>query len=221
MNKIQFDGAAIPNPGRMGIGAVLLQDDRIVDQISRKLPGVGTNNIAEYSALLAALDRASELGWRRVVIEGDSRLVVNQVSGRWRINQEHLKRLQVMVLKRLDAFDFYQINWIPREKNALADELSSRVLGPLEETFHHGPAVESPSAGSGIQRAAIVQGDKCPHCGASCTFQWQVFKNGSRHLRQQCPEHGFIRFAPREEPFLTLAARPEAAVKGKKSHDER
>ncbi|NYT01393.1 MAG: ribonuclease HI family protein [Methanosarcinales archaeon] len=217
MNRIQFDGAAIPNPGRMGIGAVLLQDDRIVDQISRELPGVGTNNTAEYSALLAGLDRARELGWRQVAIEGDSKLVVNQVSGRWRINHEHLKKLQATVLERLSGFDSYQIKWVPREKNALADELASQILGHQEDPYHRGPVVGRPAAGAGGPGAAgKAEGDKCPQCGAACTFQWQVFKNGSRHIRQQCPEHGFIRFAPREEPFLTLSGWRETEVKGKK-----
>jgi ribonuclease HI len=68
MKKIQFDGAAIPNPGEMGIGVVLLENSTIITTISKKLPTIGTNNIAEYTALRTGISKALELGWKHVVI---------------------------------------------------------------------------------------------------------------------------------------------------------
>ena len=128
MKKIQFDGGARPNPGEMGIGVVLIEDGNIITEISKKLPDYGTNNIAEYMALLTGISKALELGWKHVMIEGDSKLVINQVNGAWKINKEHLKSLYAQVVKELSKFDSYTINWIPREKNSIADKLASKAL---------------------------------------------------------------------------------------------
>ncbi|KAF5429925.1 ribonuclease HI [Candidatus Methanophagaceae archaeon] len=128
MKKIQFDGAAIPNPGEMGIGVVLIEDKDILMEITKKLPDKGTNNIAEYTALLIGISAALELGWKDVLIEGDSKLVINQVKGAWKINKTHLKRLHAQVVKELSKFDSYALNWIPREKNFVADKLASNAF---------------------------------------------------------------------------------------------
>ena len=98
MKKIQFDGAVIPNPGEMGIGVVLIENSTIITTISRKLPTIWTNNIAEYNALLTGISKALELGWKHVFIEGDSKLVVNQVNGTWKVNKEHLQSLCTKVV---------------------------------------------------------------------------------------------------------------------------
>jgi len=113
----------------MGIGVVLIENSNIITEISNKLPNYGTNNIAEYTALLTGISKALALGWKHVIIEGDSKLVINQVKGAWKINKEHLKNLYVEVVKELSKFDSYTINWIPREKNFITDELASKALG--------------------------------------------------------------------------------------------
>lgn len=128
MNKIQFDGSAVPNPGQMGIGAVLIKDGTIIAEISKKLPDRGTNNIAEYTALLVGITEALDLGWKHVEIEGDSTLVINQVNGKWKINKDHLRKLYSQVKNELTKFDSYTISWIPREANSIADELASKKL---------------------------------------------------------------------------------------------
>ncbi|MEA2046430.1 MAG: ribonuclease HI family protein [Euryarchaeota archaeon] len=199
MKKIQFDGGARPNPGEMGIGAVLIENSNIITEISKKLPDCGTNNIAEYMALLAGISKALELGWKHVMIEGDSELVINQVNGAWKINKEHLKSLYAQVVKELSKFDSYTINWIPREKNSIADELASKALGYKENCHHH---AEIENKATGCEKDI---GIKCPKCKRDCVFKWQVFKNGSRHIRQECPVHGHIKYAPKIEPYLTIA----------------
>ena len=136
MKKIQFDGAAIPNPGEMGIGVVLIEDKRLIAKISQKLPDRGTNNIAEYTALLTGLTKALELGWKHILIEGDSKLVINQVKGAWKINKAHLKRLHARVIKELSKFDSYALNWIPRNKNSVADELASMRVRLSNPSLH-------------------------------------------------------------------------------------
>lgn len=98
MRKIQFDGCAIPNPGDMGIGVVLIDNSNVIT-ISKKLPDKGTNNIAEYTALLTGILKALELGWKEASIEGDSKLVINQINGTWHINKKHLENLRNQVVK--------------------------------------------------------------------------------------------------------------------------
>ena len=207
MKKIQFDGAAIPNPGKMGIGVVLIENNNIITKISKKLSNNGTNNIAEYTALLTGISKALELGWKKVMIEGDSKLVINQVKGAWKINKEHLKSLYAQVIKELSEFDSYTINWIPREKNSVADKLASKALGHEEDIYHH-TELKNNAAGYGkVQTAGIDL--KCPKCRGDCIFEWQEFKDGSRHIRQECPVHGFIRYAAQIEPHLTIANQKE------------
>lgn len=145
MKKIQFDGAAIPNPGEMGIGVVLIEDKDILMEITKKLPDRGTNNIAEYTALLIGISAALKLGWKDVLIEGDSKLVINQVKGAWKINKTHLKRLHAQVVKELSKFDSYALNWIPREKKLLLISwhpmlLSSAVLILKEASYLFAPS---------------------------------------------------------------------------------
>ena len=201
MKKIQFDGAAIPNPGEMGIGVVLIENNNIITKITKKLPNTGTNNVAEYTALLTGIQKALELGWKQVSIEGDSKLVINQINGIWGINKDHLKILHNQVVEGLSNFDSYTINWIPREKNFKADELASKALG-YEEDIYHNPTFKNKNIHKNDQNDVDI---KCPKCKRDCKFKWQQFKNGSNHIRQECPIHGYIRYAPKIEPYIILA----------------
>lgn len=135
MRKIQFDGCAFPNPGNMGIGVVLIENGNIITTISKKLPGKGTNNIAEYTALLTGILKALDLGWKEISVEGDSKLVINQVNGIWSIKKEHLIDLYNQVVKELSNFDSYTINWTPRENNSIADKLATKALGYEEDPY--------------------------------------------------------------------------------------
>jgi len=200
MRKIQFDGGAIPNPGDMGIGVVLIENSNIITTISKKLPDKGTNNIAEYTALLAGILKALELGWKEVSIEGDSELVINQVNGTWSIKKEHLENLYNQVVKELSNFDSYTINWIPRENNSIADKLASNALGYIEDP--HGAIKNYYNSYNPNKDNVDI---KCPKCKRDCEFKWQQFKNGTRHIRQECPIHGYIRYAPKIEPYIIIA----------------
>jgi len=216
MKKIQFDGAVIPNPGEMGIGVVLIEKSNIIIKISKKLPNYGTNNIAEYTALLIGISKALELGWKHVMIEGDSKLVINQVKGVWKINKEHLKNLCAQVVKELSKFDSYTINWIPRERNSIADELASKALGYDEDLNHHAGIKNKATGYKKDQKNEISIDIKCPKCKEDCTFKWQEFKNGARHIRQECPVHRFIRYAPQIKPYLTIANQTRGKTTQKK-----
>jgi len=189
MKKIQFDGASAGNPGPMGIGVVIIDDGRIVDTLSERLANHGTNNIAEYTALLKGIQKARQLGWKKFIIEGDSELVIKQVKGIYQVRTRHLKELCSRVKGELAKIDSYDIRWIPRERNAEADRLSKEAL-------------ESKKRSGGKKK---LDGIKCSICGSEIKFSWKVFKNKTRHIRADCPKCGFIQWAPKEELYKAKA----------------
>ena len=121
-----FDGASRGNPGEAGAGALLL-DEKGDPVWTCAVPlGIKTNNEAEYMALLLLLQEA-DLRGTGAAIAGDSQLVVNQVTGRWKIKEPRLKELAdraINLLKKTGS----TLEWIPREENAAADRLSNEAL---------------------------------------------------------------------------------------------
>lgn len=193
-----FDGACMPNPGTMGIGAVLEGPDGVLAEISERLPGVGTNNEAEYGAIIRGMEVAKELGVDEVIIRGDSNLVVQQLLGKFRVREPRLRPLHGRVVELSEDVKIEDIRWVPREQNKRADALSYQALGP--------PTPEGPSREPlGSKPTAREHSILCPRCNKPCTLTLQTFKDGSHHIRQACPEHGFVGYAPNVEPFLSLA----------------
>ena len=127
-----FDGATrSTNPGVRGIGAILKGPAGQRVEIAQEI-GMGTNNEAEYCALMAVLDAAAEAQVERLVVYGDSQLVIKQVSGEWLINAEGLVPLCKTVLKLKAQIPDVRLCWIPREENGEADALSKRAIGVAE-----------------------------------------------------------------------------------------
>jgi hypothetical protein len=105
--------------------------------------GTGTNNVAEYTALLYGLRHALRLGMWRLVVRSDSRLLVNQLRGRYKVHDRTLARLHREALMLLDCFHTYPvIGHVPREENGAADELSRSLVneGPVLPLPHRWPA---------------------------------------------------------------------------------
>jgi ribonuclease HI len=125
---INADGASRHNPGPAAIGATI-KDERghLVASISRRI-GQTTNNQAEYRALIAALEKAIELGARQVDIRLDSELVVKQVKGRYRVKNAALRPLYLKVGELLSQLEDFTIKNVPREQNAEADRLANKAL---------------------------------------------------------------------------------------------
>jgi ribonuclease HI len=122
---IRTDGASRGNPGPAGIGAVLARPGgAVVAEISRSV-GTRTNNQAEYLAVAAALERARELGARRVRLLADSELLVRQLQGVYRVRNAGIKPLFRDVSAALAGFEAWEIAHVPREENAHADALAS------------------------------------------------------------------------------------------------
>jgi ribonuclease HI len=127
--KLFCDGACNPNPGPMGIGVAMIDDDgKLVGSISRAL-GDGTNNVAEFEAVLAALELARNRGIFSPDIFTDSRLVVEQIAGRYIVSAQHLRALRDRAARDVESLEA-MLAWIPREENTLADRLSKRALAP-------------------------------------------------------------------------------------------
>lgn len=193
---IHFDGAANPNPGKMGIGVVVEAPGHDDVEISQALERDGTSNIAEYEALIRGLQEAKKLGAEEVLVKGDSNLVVQQLLGRFRVKQPHLKPLHQRVAELSDDFDEFEIQWVPRGENKRADALANASVS--DKGGRGGPKV---GTNPGKREHSIL----CPKCNKPCDLSIQTFKDGSDHIRQECPEHGFVGYAPDVEPFRSLA----------------
>ena len=126
--RVFSDGAARGNPGPAGAGAVVLDaQDRVLARRGRFL-GNATNNVAEYKGLLLGLEAARELGAREVQVRADSQLLIRQLKGEYQVKHAGLKPLHAEALRLLRGFDKYDLAHIPREENALADEMSNRAI---------------------------------------------------------------------------------------------
>jgi probable phosphoglycerate mutase len=120
------DGAARGNPGPAGYGAVLTDEGgRVVAEIAEGI-GVATNNVAEYRAAIAALERARDLRARRLLLRSDSRLLIQQLKGEWRVKNPTLIRLHTEARGLARAFETVTFEHVPRELNKDADRLANR-----------------------------------------------------------------------------------------------
>jgi ribonuclease HI len=125
---IQADGASRGNPGEAGVGAVISDArGRTVKELKRFL-GMATNNVAEYRAVILALEKALDFGAGSVTVYLDSELVVRQLRGEYRVREAHLKALHRQALEILNRFSKYSIQYVPREENRRADQLANEAI---------------------------------------------------------------------------------------------
>lgn len=123
------DGAALPNPGKIGVGVVLISPDGQSSEKSRLLNVSGCNNEAELHALCAALEMAAAAGARKLLLRGDSDVAIRYVRGP---DSTQIVRLSLLVAAARDclrSFDEVQLVWLPRHRNREADRLSRQALG--------------------------------------------------------------------------------------------
>ncbi|AXB47193.1 bifunctional RNase H/acid phosphatase [Amycolatopsis albispora] len=126
---VEADGGSRGNPGPAGYGAVVKDADTGEVLAERQAGlGVATNNFAEYSGLLAGLAAAAELGASTVDVRMDSKLVVEQMSGRWKIKHPDLRPLAEQARELAARFDRVTYAWIPRADNSYADRLANEAM---------------------------------------------------------------------------------------------
>ncbi|WP_433193613.1 bifunctional RNase H/acid phosphatase [Nocardia sp. CA-107356] len=126
---VEADGGSRGNPGPAGYGAVVFDSDhtRILAE-RREYIGIATNNVAEYRGLIAGLEAAAELGARVVSVRMDSKLVVEQMSGRWKVKHAAMIPLADRARRLVTGFDSVTFTWIPRAENSHADRLANAAM---------------------------------------------------------------------------------------------
>ncbi|MFI2713020.1 bifunctional RNase H/acid phosphatase [Micromonospora sp. NPDC018662] len=141
---IEADGGSRGNPGPAGYGAVV-RDPETGEVLAERSAGIGTatNNVAEYRGLIAGLEAAAELGAAEVEARMDSKLVVEQMCGRWQIKHPGLRPLAAQAAGLVGRFTAVRFTWIPRERNKHADALANAAM---DAAAGRAPAVASPRA---------------------------------------------------------------------------
>jgi ribonuclease HI len=140
---VHIDGAARGNPGPAAFAFVLERPGEPVVEHAERM-GTATNNVAEYSALLAALEKAADLGVTSLRILSDSELLVKQMTGEYRVKHPDLQALYAEAQHLLKRFAGVTFTHVRREQNKRADQLCNQVLDEGKK-----PAVAKPSAPSG------------------------------------------------------------------------
>jgi ribonuclease HI len=125
------DGGSRGNPGPSAIGAVVLdpatEPPRLLVEVSECI-GVTTNNVAEYRALIAGLEAAAPFRARTIRVRADSKLVIEQAKGNWKVRQPHLRPLLDQVRALLAGYEVTDLRHVPRVENFAADALVNAAL---------------------------------------------------------------------------------------------
>jgi ribonuclease HI len=130
--RLSTDGGARGNPGPAAFGYVLEAEDGTVLAAHGERIGVATNNVAEYSALIAGLEKALELGIDEVEVVSDSELLVKQMTGEYRIKNAALQELSSRAQRLARRLDDVSYTAVRREHNELADRLVNEALDAPE-----------------------------------------------------------------------------------------
>ena len=147
---VEADGGSRGNPGPAGYGAVV-RDADTGEVLAEAAAGIGqaTNNVAEYQGLLAGLRSAAKLQPAAVEVRMDSKLVVEQVSGRWKIKHPDLIPLAREAAALVRSLPSVRFSWIPRESNKHADRLANEAMDAAAQGRTWNPSSSSASSGSG------------------------------------------------------------------------
>jgi ribonuclease HI len=122
---VATDGAARGNPGPAGIGAVVKSESgNVVARVAEGI-GVATNNVAEYRAAIEGLRAAADAGATEVILRADSRLLIEQLAGRFRVKNPTLQRLHAEAREQMKRFDRVRLVHVARNLNAEADRAAN------------------------------------------------------------------------------------------------
>ena len=183
------DGGSRGNPGIAGSGTAVYNEDRsqLLKEIAYVVGQKSTNNVAEYHGLLRGLEAAVELGADEVEFYMDSKLVVEQMNGRWKIKHPDMQKLAIEARRLLNQIPRFSLEWVPRAKNSVADELSNVAMDSAAKgepvgilDMGAGDATEADAAldaaGSGeagetsSSTASSTTADWRPECGPATRF---------------------------------------------------
>jgi ribonuclease HI len=165
---LEFDGGSRGNPGPAGVGVVIRAADGTPLLTLGRFIGRATNNVAEYKALIAALQEAKKLGAKNLQIRGDSELIIRQMRGEYRVKNADLRDLYDEAQFLLHQFDRAAIEHNLRHKNELADRLANRAMdrrGEVREADEPAAALDEPAG----REMTIGEQFACPRCGCAVT----------------------------------------------------
>lgn len=161
---IHIDGAARGNPGPAASAFVLERPGHApIEQA--ELLGTATNNVAEYTALIHALQKAAELGGKRLRILSDSELMVKQIGGEYRVKNPELKVLYEKALDLIDGFESVSIRHVRREENARADALCNAALNAAKKAASPTTA-KAPAHSSALEERVRTEAVACLEAAA-------------------------------------------------------
>lgn len=150
---IHIDGAARGNPGPAAF-AYVIQEGATVEEASGYL-GRTTNNQAEYTALVRALERAAQLGARRLHIHSDSELLVKQMNGEYQVKNPDLRVLFDQAKQLCEQFDVVTLTHVPREQNGRADRLCNIALDQASGSGRAAKASATPPSDARVRDEAL------------------------------------------------------------------
>ena len=124
---VTADGGSRGNPGKAAYGAVIYENDKLVKEIGQFI-GQASNNVAEYEGLIAGLKAVNEIDpAATILVKMDSKLVVEQMSGRWKVKHPNMQKLAKQAFAAHDP-KLVSYQWIPCEENSHADSILNDVL---------------------------------------------------------------------------------------------
>ncbi len=225
---VEADGGSRGNPGPAGYGAVVRDSATGAVLAERgEAIGIATNNVAEYQGLIAGLTAAAELGASEVEVRMDSKLVVEQMCGRWQIKHPGLRPLAAQAAQLVGRFAAVRFSWIPRERNTHADALANAAMdaaaasGVATPTVAEPRLVEPPRRLGGPEPAgggAVEVAARAESVGADLTTapaSWEPRPSFTatrlvlvRHGETEYTEQG--RYSGRGDIALTVVGRAQA-----------
>lgn len=174
------DGGSRGNPGIAGSGTAVYNEDRsqLLREIAYVVGQKSTNNVAEYHGLLRGLEAAVELGADEVEFYMDSKLVVEQMNGRWKIKHPDMQKLAIEARRLLNQIPRFSLEWVPRAKNSVADELSNVAMdaaakGDPAGIFDMGSSEAAEAVAAGVQDAGGEVGEASPSTASSTAADWR------------------------------------------------
>ena len=132
--KLEFDGCSKGNPGRAGAGAVLYEGSREIWADAKYVGDKETNNVAEYTGLIMGLHEARRRNISRLLVRGDSELIIKQMNGQYAVKSENIRHYHQAAKDLAAQFKWIEFRHVYRKDNARADELSNKGL--LATTTH-------------------------------------------------------------------------------------
>lgn len=174
------DGGSRGNPGIAGSGTAVYNADRsqLLREIAYVVGQKSTNNVAEYHGLLRGLEAAVELGADEVEFYMDSKLVVEQMNGRWKIKHPDMQKLAIEARRLLDQIPSFSLEWVPRAKNSVADALSNVAMdaaakGDPVGILDMGSSEAAEAVAASVQDAGGEVGEASPSTASSTAADWR------------------------------------------------